>query len=242
MILNSLLVSDDDNDYLRTIAKIPCDPLLVFLEHSDSDADSGLGSQRERDPSSSSMTTYENHASSLSDELKPQTSHLSTILAKDRAFSLTSESSSAHSAASPTLQGEVVTHVEARRIVLKLLAVSSTHVKMQIALSNLRSIGLLTEYTTDVSLENRTNSVITLANIAQNIGSHQYMQDVGLVDRLRSLLSNGPRPRHQAIRALVYLGKLQLPGCSLFYSSSSGSYETDPTVTAVDGHGHTYAR
>lgn len=230
-----MLVSGDDNDYLRTIATIPCDPLMSFLDHSDSDADSGLGSQRERDPSSSS---FENQASSLTEELKHH-SHLSTILVKDRAFSGTSESSST---ASPTLQGDVVTHVEARRIVLKLLAVSSTHTKMQVALSNPRCIGLLAEYVSDVSLENKTSAVIALANIAQNVNSHQYIQEIGLIDKLCNLLSNGPRPRYQAMRALVYLGNLQLPGCSLFDSSSHGGYEPDPIITAIDRNGHTYVR
>ena len=31
-LLNQLLVSEDDNDYLRTIIKIPTAPLLQYLE------------------------------------------------------------------------------------------------------------------------------------------------------------------------------------------------------------------
>ncbi len=31
-LLNSLLVSEDDTDFLRTIIRIPTDPLLLYLE------------------------------------------------------------------------------------------------------------------------------------------------------------------------------------------------------------------
>lgn len=235
MLLNSLLVSDDDNDYLRTIVKIPCYPLLAFLEHTESDADSGLGSQR--DPSVSSTTTF--RTSSHTDEGKP---HYLPLQSKERAYSVASDSSSGHSGASPTLQGQFVTQSEARRIVLKMLAMSSTHTKMKIALSDTRTIALLTDYLSDVSQENRTNAVITLANIAQNINSHDFLCQIGLVDKLRGLLTNGPRLRYQAIRTLVYLGKLQLSGSNLFESSSHGGYEPDVVIRTVDDNGHTYVR
>ena len=115
---------------------------------------------------------------------------------KDRAFSLlsaTSDSSSTHSAASPSLQGQFVTHVEARRIVLKMLAVCSTHVKMKSALTEFRTLALLNDYLTDPSQENVTNSAIALANIAQNVQSHRMLLQVGVLDKLRALLNNGPR-------------------------------------------------
>ena len=234
MLLNSLLVSDDDNDYLRTIVKIPCYPLLAFLEHTESDTDSGLGSQR--DPSFSSTTTFQ---TSHTDESKP---HYLPFQTKERAYSVASDSSSGHSGASPTLQGQFVTQSEARRIVLKMLAMSSMHTKMKIALSDTRTIGLLTDYVSDVSQENRINAVITLANIAQNISSHDFLCQIGLVDKLRGLLTHGPRLRYQAIRTLVYLGKLQLSGCNLFESSSHGGYEPDIVIRTVDDNGHTYVR
>ena len=240
MILNSLLVSDDENDYLRTIAKIHCEPLLGFLEHTDSDNDSGLGSQR--DTSLSSTTTSDNPASSQTDEVKHYNHFFPQLIAKERAHSFTtSESSSGCTGATSTLQGHIVTQLEARRIVLKLLALSSTHTKMQLALTNSKCISLLSEYVSDPSQENKINATITLANIGQNIQSHHYLEHIGLVDKMKNLLTNGPRPRHQALRILVYLGKLQLHGLSLFDSSHSG-YESDPVIRAVDRQGHTYVR
>ena len=306
-------MNEGDNNYLRTIAKIPCAPLLTFLEHSDPDLDSGLGSQRERGPSSSSTTTFEYHApssshgshrtppshhashhthSSHSSHLTPSSHHvqsssshhspshqgdhtpslhhpfaphhstrhaslphqgdertvlhhqlLTNVLARDRATSFTSESSSANSIASPTFQGDMVTNQEAKRIVLKLLAVTSSHTKMQRALSSSRYVSLLSDYTSDVSLENRTNAIITLANIGQDVQSHAHLLQAGLVEKLRPVLSNGPKARYHAIRALVYLGKLQLFGCNLFSNGRGGGEdESEYVIKTVDGHGHTYAR
>lgn len=68
-----------------------------------------------------------------------------------------------------------MTHLEAKRIALKMLAVASSHHKMQKQLSNKNAISLLADCLTDSSLENVTNAVITLANIAQDIGSHKLV-------------------------------------------------------------------
>ena len=77
---------------------------------------------------------------------------------------------------SPTLQGSSVTSLEARRIVLKMLAVSSTHSKMQNELSNERALSLLADVVcSDPSHENLTNGLITLANVAQNVASHELV-------------------------------------------------------------------
>ncbi len=76
---------------------------------------------------------------------------------------------------SPSLQGPAVTHLEAKRIVLKMLAVASNHHKMQKQLSNERAVGLVADCLHDPSLENVTNSVITLANVAQHTGSHKLV-------------------------------------------------------------------
>lgn len=76
---------------------------------------------------------------------------------------------------SPSLQGPAVTHLEAKRIVLKMLAVASNHHKMQKQLSNERAVGLVADCLYDPSLENVTNSVITLANVAQHTGSHKLV-------------------------------------------------------------------
>lgn len=78
---------------------------------------------------------------------------------------------------SPTLQGSSVTSLEARRIVLKMLAVSSTHSKMQNELSNERALSLLADVVcSDPSHENLTNGLITLANVAQNVTSHELVR------------------------------------------------------------------
>ena len=76
---------------------------------------------------------------------------------------------------SPTLQGSLVSNLEARRIVLKMLAVSSTHSKMQNELTNEKALSLLSDVCNDPSQENLTNSLITLANVAQNVSSHELV-------------------------------------------------------------------
>ena len=52
-ILNSLLVNEDDNDYLKTIIRIPTQPLLAYLEPpgGESDGDSGVDNTRLRSSS-----------------------------------------------------------------------------------------------------------------------------------------------------------------------------------------------
>ena len=72
-------------------------------------------------------------------------------------------------------RGHLVTLLEARRIVLKLLAVSSSHPKMQRELTNHFSISLVAECLRESSQENITNAAITLANIAQNVDSHNLV-------------------------------------------------------------------
>ena len=69
-----------------------------------------------------------------------------------------------------------MTNLEARRIVLKMLAVSSTHSKMQNELSNENALSLLADVCNDPSHENLTNGLITLANVAQNIASHELVR------------------------------------------------------------------
>lgn len=194
MLLNSLLVGDDDNDHLRTIVRIPCEPLLAFLEPSESDIDSGLDVQRDI---SLSVTTH-----SSSDDTAPRgldagpTSLLQPLGNKERAssfLSATSDSSSSRSVASPTLRGHFVTHLEARRIVLKMLAVCSIHHKMKASLTEHRTLSLLSDYLTNPSQENVTNAVIALANVAQNVKCHHYLLQIGIAGRLKPLLHDGPR-------------------------------------------------
>ena len=56
-LLNSLLVSEDDNDYLRTIIRIPTKPLLLYLEPHDPSGESDSGyDNRNRDTSVSTTT------------------------------------------------------------------------------------------------------------------------------------------------------------------------------------------
>ena len=52
-ILNSLLVNEDDNDYLKTIIRIPTQPLLAYFEPpgGESDGDSGVDNTRLRSSS-----------------------------------------------------------------------------------------------------------------------------------------------------------------------------------------------
>ena len=76
---------------------------------------------------------------------------------------------------SPTLRGHMVTYFEARRIVLKMLAVSSSHSKMQNELSNCHAVALLSDCLSDSPQENVTNAAIALANIAQNMTSHNVV-------------------------------------------------------------------
>jgi len=71
-----------------------------------------------------------------------------------------------------------------RRIVLKMLAVSSSHSKMQISLSTERATTLLVACVRDSSQENVINALITLANIAQNVRSHS-MVSVGVAGGCR---------------------------------------------------------
>ncbi len=70
-----------------------------------------------------------------------------------------------------------MTHLEARRIVLKMLAASSRHGKMQRELSTQRAVCLLGECLGDPSQENITNAVITIANIALNVDSHRLVRE-----------------------------------------------------------------
>ena len=79
----------------------------------------------------------------------------------------------------------IVPGLSPRRIVLKMLAISSTHSKMQVALSTNKALTLLMDHTSDPSRENVVNTLVTLANIAQNVsshgkvkGSHSYILDM----------------------------------------------------------------
>lgn len=197
VLLNSLLISDDDNDYLRTIVRIPSEPLLAFLEPTEgqhSDVDSGFDTQRDL---SLSVTT---HSSSDDQAPKPfdgtqqmHLLHLPTSPYKERAISSASDSSFSRSAVSPSLQGQFVTQAEARRIVLKMLAVCSTHHKMKASLSDHRTLSLLVDYLSDPSQENVTNAIIALANVAQTVNSHSYLIQINIADKLKPLLDAGPR-------------------------------------------------
>lgn len=230
MLLNSLIISDDNNDYLRTIAKLPCDPLLTFLEPSENESDSGVGSQNVN--SRSSTITSDHIPLSI-----PTDDSRSRPSSKDHAFS---DSSSGTSGATPTLQGQLVTKQEARGIVLRLIAISSSHSKMKRELTTARTIALLSDYIVDISQETLTNAVITIANIAQSIGSHHLLLQCGVLDRLKGLLNHGPRPRYHAIRALVYLGHLQLSKSNLFQPSQI--YDTESVIETTDSKGHSYIR
>ena len=64
-----------------------------------------------------------------------------------------------------------------RRIVLKMLAVSSSHSKMQVSLSTEKAVSLLTGCVCDPSQDNVVNALITLANIAQNVRSHDMVSE-----------------------------------------------------------------
>ena len=76
---------------------------------------------------------------------------------------------------SPTLKGPPISLTDARCIVLKMLSVSSCHRKMQRGLAKPHSVTLLSGCLGDVSQENVTNAVITLANMAQNVDSHNMV-------------------------------------------------------------------
>ena len=206
----------------------------MFLEPCESDVDSGLG----RDPSLSSATASDHQMSSNADDSSGRSTLLP--LTKERGFSITSESSSGgHSAASPTLQGNIITRAEARRIVLKMLAQSSVHNKVKNSLSQLRTIALLMDYLSDPSQENILNALKTLANIAQIVSTHPLFIEIGIIEKLRELIVKGPRIRFHALRILVYIGKIQLSGISLFDCLDQ---EPDSVIMATDQAGHEYAR
>lgn len=59
-LLNSLLVSEDDNNYLRTIIRIPTKPLLLYLESYDLSGESDSGYDNRHRDNSVSMTTRSN--------------------------------------------------------------------------------------------------------------------------------------------------------------------------------------
>ncbi len=64
--------------------------------------------------------------------------------------------------------------------------------------------------------------------------SSQLIQ-MDLVDKFASLLSNGPRPRYHAARALVYLGKLNLlQDFSLFEPTATGRCLCLPVLIMVN--------
>ena len=94
-----------------------------------------------------------------------------------------------------------------RRIVLKMLAVSSSHSKMQTSLSTERAVTLLVACVGDSAQENVVNALITLANIAQNIRSHSMVR--------------GGMAKTQSIRS--YILEFLLTPDTLTLSSSSNS-------------------
>lgn len=76
---------------------------------------------------------------------------------------------------SPSLPSHTPPDLDPRRIVLKMLAVCSTHSKMQLSLSSSRAVSLLLSCCGDRAQENLTNALITLANVAQNVASHDLV-------------------------------------------------------------------
>ena len=56
---------------------------------------------------------------------------------------------------------------------LKMLAVSSTHSKIQISLSTEKALSLLVSCISEAAEENVMNALITIANIAQKVTSHE---------------------------------------------------------------------
>ncbi|KAL5501987.1 hypothetical protein EMCRGX_G008672 [Ephydatia muelleri] len=117
---------------------------------------------------------------------------------------------------STNLHGQPVTYLEARHIVLKMLAIASNHSKMQHDLSTSHTISLLTSCLGDPFEENMTNGMICLANLAQNVDSHPLLVQAKLAEKLGGLIFDGLRTRFHATRALVYLGHLDMVKMSLF--------------------------
>ena len=73
-----------------------------------------------------------------------------------------------------------MTYLEARRIVLKMLAIASNHSKMQHELSTNQTISLLMGCLGDPFEENVTNGMICLANLAQNVECHPLVWEPDL--------------------------------------------------------------
>ena len=67
-------------------------------------------------------------------------------------------------------------------------------------------------------------------------------EKLGILPKLQSVMTMGPRQRYHATRALVYAGKLHvLYGCGLF-DSVAAECESDMVINSLDTDGHTYAR
>eukprot|EP00731_Ephydatia_muelleri_P006234 Em0003g482a len=101
---------------------------------------------------------------------------------------------------SSNLHGQPVTYLEARHIVLKMLAIASNHSKMQHDLSTSRTISLLTSCLGDPFEENVTNGIICLANLAQNVDSHPLLVQAKLAEKLGGVVFDGLRTRFHAAK------------------------------------------
>jgi hypothetical protein len=142
------------------------------------------------------------------------------------AVGTTDSGGSSRSLTTPTLHGHSMTFTEAKRIALKLFAALSVYDKIHKELGDARVISLLVENLCDVSQENVTNAVVTLSNIAKNPNTHPLMMQCGVMDKLSTLLSNGPTIRHHSAKAMVYLGEMNTQGNSVFHRSNGyGSEE-----------------
>eukprot|EP00731_Ephydatia_muelleri_P039088 Em1092g1a len=133
-ILNSLLVTEDDNDYLKTIIRIPTQPLLAYLEPpgGESDWDSGVDNTRLRSSSDALSQPQQQQLlqpTSSADNSRPSSISGPFLEVAKKGCGLSfhseaSDSSSSRSLVSTNLHGQPVTYLEARHIVLKMLAIA----------------------------------------------------------------------------------------------------------------------
>ncbi|KAL5463285.1 hypothetical protein EMCRGX_G032175 [Ephydatia muelleri] len=220
-ILNTLLVTEDDNDYLKTIIRIPTQPLLAYLEPpgGESDWDSGVDNTRLHSSSDALSQPQQQQLlqpTSSADNSRPSSISGPFLEVAKKGCGLSfhseaSDSSSSRSLVSTNLHGQPVTYLEARHIVLKMLAIALQDAARP---------------------ENVTNGMICLANLAQNdVDSHPLLVQAKLAEKLGGLVFDGLRTRFHATRVtwgqdesickvMTFLGRwLETPGWGEFRES-----------------------
>ncbi|XP_028412259.1 uncharacterized protein LOC114535076 [Dendronephthya gigantea] len=102
-------------------------------------------------------------------------------------------------------QQETPVKLSPRLVATRLLAASSTHLKMQRELGSPRSVDLLLEALEERDAEIVHNAAVTLANIAMYDGNHSLLISSDAVESLKRCVPKDARAYYHVCRALVYL-------------------------------------